>query len=96
MVLGDKYQIVVLMSQGVPRAYLEYLDEQDRHSICEFGSPTANRVLSSKHYLRDWGKKVDRLLRENAGIFMDEDYEDTREDRRVARAVEAGAHHTQI
>lgn len=85
-------QIVIQMSAGLPTAYIQYPDVQEdgtiRMSICEVGSKKSKEVC--KTYELPWGAIVNALLKENAHLFMDDEYFETVSDRQEAAQAAAG------
>ena len=96
-------EISVVMSRGLPEAYLkmveydDYLDLPQNHknygkggytySVCQPGSRMAEKAPP---YLVRWAKILNELIAENIDRFIDEDYLETEGDRAVVRQVAAG------
>jgi len=92
--------IVVKMSEGLPQAYIKILTEEDygrgkslNYILCE-----SNSIMSEKApaRLNSWCNIINKLLKENANLFIDEMYFETEVDRMTANQVIIGVPFEQI
>jgi len=86
--------IVIEMSAGLPQAYIRILTEEDYgngksvyYTICEPGSKMSEKAPI---WLNGWCNTVNKLLKQNANLFMDEMYYETEVDRMTVAQVAIG------